>query len=108
MRLLLDECVPAPLRHLLRPHDVATVRSLGWLSIKNGELVRRAEADFDVFITADKNLRYQQDLTNRKITILQLPTNSWKILQQRAPEILDALEAVKDKPGSYQPVTFRT
>jgi predicted nuclease of predicted toxin-antitoxin system len=106
MRLLLDECVPAPLRHLLRPHDVATVRSLGWLSIKNGELVKRAEADFDVFITADKNLRYQQDLTNPKIIILQLPTNSWKILRKRAPEILDVLETVKSAPGTYRQVTF--
>ena len=71
MRILLDECVPSPLRHLLSPHHCATIQQLGWAGIKNGELLRLAESQFDLFITADQNLRYQQNLTGRRIAILE-------------------------------------
>ena len=57
MRVLLDECVPRPLSKLLPEHEVLTVQRMGWSGINNGELLGRAEGEFDAFITADKNLR---------------------------------------------------
>ena len=75
MRILLDECVPWPMHQLLTGHSCSTVQSCGWGGVKNGELLQLAEAEFDLFITADQNIRYQQNLTNRKIAILELSTN---------------------------------
>ena len=60
MRILLDENVPAPLRTFFPDDQVTTVQQLGWAGIENGELISRAEAEFDVLILADKNLRYQR------------------------------------------------
>jgi hypothetical protein len=74
MKILLDECVPRPLRKLLVGHETSTAQEAGFGGIENGELLRRAEGRFDLFITADKNLRYQQNLTGRKIAIIELPT----------------------------------
>lgn len=71
MRVLLDECVPHPLRKLLAEHWVATVRESGWSGKKNGELLRIAEQEFDAFVTSDRNLRYQQNLVGRRIGIVE-------------------------------------
>ena len=60
MRVLLDECVPRALRNDLPGHEVKTVAELGWAGVRNGELLRRAAAAFDVLITVDRNLEYQQ------------------------------------------------
>jgi hypothetical protein len=60
MRVLLDECVPRALRNDLPDHEVKTVAELGWAGVKNGELLRLAAAAFDVLITVDRNLEYQQ------------------------------------------------
>jgi predicted nuclease of predicted toxin-antitoxin system len=60
MRILLDECVPGPMRKLLGGQSCSTVQELGWGGIKNGDLLQRAEGEFDLFITSDQNLRYQQ------------------------------------------------
>jgi predicted nuclease of predicted toxin-antitoxin system len=94
MRVLLDECVPRPLRKLLPDHQVQTVQDAGWEGKHNGELLVLAEARFDVFITADKNLRYQQKLNARKIGIVELPTNDWSILKQMESVIADALRSL--------------
>ena len=68
MKILLDECVPAQVRNALTGHDVTTVQLLGWTGIQNGVLLTAAKnAGFDLFILADKNLRYQQNLTGRKL-----------------------------------------
>ena len=56
MKILLDECVPARLSRLLSQHEVITAQKAGWAGIKNGELLRRAAADFDAFVTVDRNL----------------------------------------------------
>ena len=72
MRILLDECVPAALAKLLPEHQCSTVQKQGWGGVKNGELLRRAESAFDIFITADKSLRYQQNLAGRRIAIVQI------------------------------------
>jgi hypothetical protein len=60
MKILLDECVPAPIQRLLSTHVCITVQAKGWAGIKNGDLLRRAEVEFDLFITSDQNIRYQQ------------------------------------------------
>ena len=94
MRVLLDECVPRPLVKLLPGHQVSTVQQAGWDGIGNGELLLRAEGQFDAFITADRNLRYQQQLSRRKIGIVELPTNDWSILKNLGPAVNDGLKSL--------------
>ena len=62
MKVLLDECIPRPLARHLPSHDVRTVPQMGWASTVNGTLLKLAEAEFEVFITVDKGIRYQQNL----------------------------------------------
>jgi len=77
MNILFDQGTPAPLRKTLAPHRVSTAFEMGWENLENGKLLAQAEGRFDVFITTDKNLRYQQNLTGRRLAILVLPTTSW-------------------------------
>jgi hypothetical protein len=70
MRILLDECVPWPMHKLLAGHECTTAQQRGWGGIKNRDLLRVAESEFDLFITADQNIRYQQNLAHRRIPIL--------------------------------------
>ena len=72
MRILVDECLPKDLVGWLKGLNVKTVQQVGWAGVKNGELLRRAESEFDVFLTADRNLRYQQNLKARRLAILVL------------------------------------
>src|ERR1044071_10182563 len=81
MKILLDECVPWPMHRLLSGHACSTVQDLGWGGIKNGDLLQRAEGEFDLFITSDQNLRYQQNLTGRGIAVLELSTNDISRIQ---------------------------
>ena len=67
--------------------------------MKNGDLVNHANSHFDVLITADKNLRYQQQLLNRKIAIIELPFNSWKRVRAIVPQIQSVLKTIA--PGQY-------
>jgi len=71
--VILDENLPQPLRHHLKEFDVVTVQYKGWSGIQNGELIALIDGKFDVFLTADQNLRYQQNLRNRNIAIIELP-----------------------------------
>jgi len=98
-KIILDENVPRPLRQALGHHIISTVQELGWKGIENGELLTLLENRFDVFITADKNLRYQQNLSDRKIAIIELPFNSRRQVMPLAPKILEALEAIQ--PNDY-------
>lgn len=95
MKILLDECVPWPLHRLLTGHDCQAVKQRGWGGIKNGDLLRLAAAEFDLFITADQNIRYQQDLAARRIAIIELSTNKLRRLQNAAVLIQSAVNAVK-------------
>ena len=100
MKVLLDECVPVQVRHALPDHEVASVPKLGWGSISNGDLLDAAEqAGFEVFIIADKNLRYQQNLTRRRIAILELWTNHRPTLEKHFDRIRAAVERIS--PGEY-------
>ena len=70
MKILLDECVDRRFAKEILGHDVKTVPQMGWAGIKNGELMKLAETDFDIFLTVDRNLSYQQNLTKFNITLI--------------------------------------
>jgi predicted nuclease of predicted toxin-antitoxin system len=74
MKILLDQGTPAPLRRALSAHRVSTAYELGWAALTNGALLEKAETDFDILITTDKNLRHQQNLAQYRLAILILPT----------------------------------
>ncbi len=100
MKILLDECVPVQVRSALVGHDVSTAQKMGWSGISNGELLQRAEqSGFDLFIVADKNLRYQQNLKGRKLAILELWTNHRPTLERHLDAIKSAAEHVS--AGGY-------
>ena len=80
MRVLMDEDMPRALKNNLTEHQVYTVQDMGWAGTKNGELVKRADKEFDVFLTADKNLRYQQNLKRFEIAIIVFPSNDYAVV----------------------------
>lgn len=87
MRILFDQGTPAPLREYLPGHDIETAYEKGWSTLRNGELLARAELEYDMLITTDRNLRHQQNLAGRRLAILVLPTTSWPRLRIAAPQI---------------------
>lgn len=100
MRVLFDQGTPAPLRNHLQDHHVSTAYELGWSNLKNGELLQQAEKfGFEVLVTTDQYLRYQQNLSNRTIAIVVLSTTSWPRIRSFIHRIVDALE--NSKPNSY-------
>jgi len=101
---VLDQGTPAPLRRGLAGHSVSTAYEEGWDKLKNGELLAAAEGAFDVFVTTDQNLRYQQNLAGRRLAILVLPTTSWPRLQPHATAIARAVVALR--PGELQEWSF--
>ena len=99
MKILLDACVPRPLRKFLPDHTVQTAQGMGWGQLKNGALLREAESQFDVLITTDQNLKYQQKVVGRKMAILILPTNDWPTIRRKTAEI--AAKVAGLKPGDF-------
>jgi hypothetical protein len=83
-RVLFDEDVPRPLRRDLRGFDIQTVAEAGWSGVKNGELLRRADGAFEVFLTADRNLAFQQNLANVRLGVVVLALGSTKLQDLRA------------------------
>src|ERR1041385_7835698 len=99
-RVLLDHCVPRRVRQALGDRETTTAFKRGWAELKTGALIKAAEdAGFDVLVTADKNLRYQQQLTARCLAIVELPTNSLPALLPHFGAIGDAVNQVR--PGEY-------
>ena len=94
VNILLDECVPRPLRKLLPNHTCRTAQEMGWKSVKNGELLTLAEAQFDLFITSDQGLAYQENLCGRRIAILELSTNKLRSIEAAAAQLRDAVEKI--------------
>lgn len=96
MRVLLDECLPRKLRWLLPGHQVSTAVEAGAAGRRNGDLLRLAEAGFDVLLTADRNLSFQQDLRryNIAVVVLAAPSNAIEELEPLMPEVLRRLPAL--------------
>jgi hypothetical protein len=100
MLILFDNGTPAPLRHALIGHTVVEAMDRGWDRLVNGDLIAAAEeAGFDLLLTTDKNMRYQQNLTNRKIAFVVLGNQQWPTLQRYVDQGVTAVNAAT--PGSY-------
>jgi len=101
MKILLDESTPQKLRLLIDSrHTVVTTWFQGWSGLKNGALLAAAEgANFDLFITADQELSYQQNMTSLRIAVLVLSTNNWAVVKERVADIGAAIDAAT--PGSF-------
>ena len=95
MRILIDECVPRPIKRFLTGHEAFTVQQLGYSSYTNGELLALAEGKFDLFITSDQNLSYQQNLAGRTLAILMLSTNEWDIIKDSEAPIVAAVNRIR-------------
>lgn len=105
MKILFDQGTPAPLKPFLTSHKVQTVFELGWSNLTNGELLTRADQSFDVLITTDQQLRYQQNLVRRKLGIVVLMTTSWPKIKA---DVARVVEIVNDtQPGEYREITIR-
>lgn len=105
MRIILDENVPRPLKRIFGPsHQVETVADLGHAGIQNGALLALLEGHYEVFVTADKKLRYQQNLAGRTLAIVELPTNRLPVLVNVTAEIVAAVFSAT--PGSYTQVAL--
>lgn len=104
MLVLFDNGTPRSLAsHLIAQHTVTEARARGWDELGNGELLTEAEAaGFEVLITTDKNLRYQQNLIGRKIAVVVLGQGRWRLLKTHLAKIVAAIDAAT--PGSYTEV----
>ena len=103
MRVLFDQGTPVPLRESLTRHEVATAYERGWSNLTNGELLDTAEKQgFEVLVTTDSNLKYQQNLKSRRIAIVVLSTPSWPRIQRAIAEVVGAVDAASE--GSYTEV----
>lgn len=99
MRILFDQATPVPLRLFLKGHMVRTAAQEGWDRLRNGELLNAAEAaGFDLLVTTDRNLRFQQNLTVRSIAVVVLSIQQWLDLQPHIGLVVGAVEAAT--PGS--------
>ncbi|HCC56178.1 MAG TPA: hypothetical protein DEQ47_02755 [Solibacterales bacterium] len=106
MLILLDNNAPRGLIRALPEHTVTEARERGWATLKNGDLLTAAEAaGFDVFLTADKNIRYQQNLEHRRIGIVVLTVGRWAPVRGMLAEIAAAVNAVQ--PGGYVEVEVK-
>ncbi len=101
MKILFDQGTPVPLRRFLGGHTITTVYEQGWSTLANGQLLAVAEqAGFEVFITTDQNLNYQQRLAGRQLAILVLGSTSWPRIQSQVDAI--RMEVERLTPGEYR------
>ena len=100
MLILFDNGVPAPLRHALKDHEVVEAIERGGDRFLNGELIAAAEAaGFEALVTTDKNIRYQQNLKDRRIAFVVIGNQQWPTLRRYIAEVVDAMN--QTTPGSY-------
>ena len=100
MLVLFDHGTPRGITRALHLHTVKEARAQGWDTLSNGELLKAAEeAAFDVLLTTDKSLRFQQNLQGRKLAIVVLTNSRWRLVRRALEPIAAAVDAAK--PGSY-------
>jgi predicted nuclease of predicted toxin-antitoxin system len=100
LRILFDKNVPVGVRWFLVKHEVRTVVEMNWpAQLENGDLLEAAEAAFDVMVTSDQNLRFQQNLTGRKLALVVLGSNIWPIVRNHGGVIAAKVDAAT--PGTY-------
>ena len=101
MRILFDKNVPVGVRRFLPKHKVRTITEMQWPDqLENGELLRMAESSgFDIMITSDQNIRYQQNLAGRKLALVVLGSNIWPVVQKYSVAIAVGVDGAT--PGSY-------
>ncbi len=100
MKIILDNCTPAPLRRFLPGHQVHHCSDVGWERLENGILLAQAETQYDLFITCDLNMRYQQNMKDRKIAILELGIQHWPTLRQHVAQVAQTVDSMQ--PGEYR------
>jgi hypothetical protein len=101
LRIVFDKNVPVGVRRFLSNHEVHTFIDMQWHpQLENGELLRLGEAEgFDVMVTSDQNIGYQQNLTGRKLALVVLGSNIWPLMRDHGAEIAGIVDSVR--PGSY-------
>jgi hypothetical protein len=106
LRILFDNNVPIGVRAFLPKHEVRTILEMNWSPrIKNGELLEAAEgAAFDILVTSDQNIRYQQNLSNRSLAPVVLGSNIWNVVRLHEAAIVAAVD--KAAPGSDQTIVM--
>ena len=105
MKIVFDQGVPVPLRRQLVGHTIATAYEQGWSTLMNGALLDAAErAGYDVLITTDQNVRYQQSLAGRRLALVVLQSTSWPRIRTRVAAIQAVLDAIV--PGTYHEIAI--
>lgn len=103
MLIIFDQATPVPIRPYLKPHIVRTAAQQGWDKLKNGDLLDASEeAGFELLLTTDKNMRYQQNLEGRRIAIVVLGQQQWPQLRPHIQRVIEAVNGAT--PGSYHEV----
>jgi hypothetical protein len=107
LKILFDNNVPVPLRRHLTGHEVWTAAKLGWQELQNGDLLDAAqEAGFNVMVTGDKSLSYQQNLAARTLALVVLSANNWNDIKEDTTPVVEAVNNAG--PGTFQIVTIET
>ena len=100
MLIVFDQATPVPIRPYLEGHTVRTAAQQGWDKLRNGEMLTAAEnAGFDMLLTTDKNIRFQQNLADRKIAVVVLGQQQWPRLRPHIQRVIEAVNAAT--PGSF-------
>jgi predicted nuclease of predicted toxin-antitoxin system len=95
VKVLLDHNVPKRMRIALSNHSVLTAKEMGWAELENGDLLSAAEGEgFELMVTCDQNLSYQQNLSKRRISLVVLNTNNWNVLQRNLRTVIEAVGAL--------------
>lgn len=105
MNILFDQGTPKPLKKYLPAHYVRTAWEQGWSQVENGALLEAAEkAAFDLLVTTDSNLKYQQNLSGRKIALIVLLSTNWVLVEKNVASIIQAIE--RARTGSYEEIAL--
>jgi hypothetical protein len=105
MRILFDQGTPVPLRRYLTEHSVTTAYEEGWSNLSNGDLLKSAEdKGYQIFVTTDRNLRYQQNLSDRQIAIVVLLSTSWPKIRTQTDKVCGVINEIK--LGDYAEISI--